>query len=272
MGARTGCHRPRAVFALRLDQEGLGARDGRILGLDSGVREGVERLTGRPGIARHVCRLAPASILVLPLSYPLHQRHPFLDRTVQPFPKDQTERNRLWVVIGLRFGEPFYSLIASLDRLGIATRRGGQQRQRRQRGRTVVRFAEERRPGFGQGQPCPCFGLAAFNRLIKVFNSLCAAASGFGSAPSPRANHAGPGVRNLGVPSGVRSTFEVAVPYAESDTHFVSSANTGSSTAWPRCLASRIDQTTRAVWWHVTQLCSAFQTIASLDRKPSPRV
>src|SRR5262249_55039984 len=61
------------------------------------------------------------------------------------------------------------------------------------------------------------------------------------------------------------------LPSPDSATHFVSSASTFSSTAWPRCFASRIDQITIPAWWHETQLCSFFQAIASLARKAKPR-
>src|SRR5262249_14036153 len=62
------------------------------------------------------------------------------------------------------------------------------------------------------------------------------------------------------------------LPLPDWASHLVNSARTGSSTAWPDCLASRIDQTTRAAWWHEAQLCLAFQASASLTRKPSPRL
>src|SRR5262249_23473793 len=70
-------HWPRAVVALRLDQEGVAARDHRLVGFDSSAGQCIKRLPGRPGIAGHVLRLAPAAVVVLAFFDPPDQRSPF---------------------------------------------------------------------------------------------------------------------------------------------------------------------------------------------------
>ena len=52
---------------------------------------------------------------------------------------------------------------------------------------------------------------------------------------------------------------------------FVIQARTGSSSAWLRLIASRIDRSTRPAWWYETLLCSLFQARASLARKAGTR-
>src|SRR5262249_8450307 len=82
------------------------------------------------------------------------------------------------------------------------------------------------------------------------------------------ANHTAFAFSAFGTPAG-RAT--PVLPSPDSATHWVSSANTVSSTLWPCSLASRIDQTTRAAWWQETQWCVSFHASASLTRKPRPR-
>src|SRR5262249_39093810 len=92
--------------------------------------------------------------------------------------------------------------------------------------------------------------------------------SGLGSTPSARAKKIALGLAALGALAG-RSRPNLPSP--DSASPFVNSARTGSSTACPRSLASRIAQTTRLAWWQEAQLCAFFQASASRTRKASPR-
>src|SRR5262249_10569097 len=101
------------------------------------------------------------------------------------------------------------------------------------------------------------------------FSPFWATASGFGSAANASANHTALALSALGTPLG-RGT--PVLPSPDSASHLVSSARTGSLTGWPRCLASRIDQTTRLAWWQEAHLYFCFQARASLTKNRRPRL
>src|SRR5262249_8901736 len=105
--------------------------------------------------------------------------------------------------------------------------------------------------------------------LPRSFSPFCTRASGSGSAPSARANHTALVLSALGMPLGLGTPV---LPSPDSATHFVNSARIGSLTAWPRSLASRLDQITRLAWWQEAQLCFCFQASASLVKKATPRL
>ena len=90
-------HRPRAVLALRLEQKCLSACDGRVVRLEARVGQGVQRLAGRPGVARHVFGLAPAPSAFSAILDVFDQWLPLLGRAAQSRPQNQTQCSRLRV-------------------------------------------------------------------------------------------------------------------------------------------------------------------------------
>src|SRR5262249_27815685 len=87
-----------------------------------------------------------------------------------------------------------------------------------------------------------CSSFTVFKRSCMPFSER---ASGLDAVPRASAKYIAFGLAALGAVAG---RPRPDLPSPDSATHFVNSARTGSSTAWPRCLASCIDQIINAAW------------------------
>jgi hypothetical protein len=204
-----------------------GARDDRLVGLDARVGQGIQRLAGRPGVARHVLGPAPAPVGVLPLLDALDQRLPFLGRVAQSL--QRTRRIAIDCGSSSVFGSVSHRMPWSqtdLAESSPAATVGSKARVA-----SAVMLSSELPklgglvPGHVDHEPFSVCSL--FTVFKRSFKPCCAMVSGWGSAPSASENHTTLGVSAWGALVGLAGAN---LPSPDSATHFVIAARTGAST------------------------------------------
>ena len=191
-------------------------------------------VAGRPGIARHAGRLAPSAVGVLPLLDAPDQRLPFLGRPGRPAARGS---RRIATDCGSSSVFVPASRARPLSRAAFAESSPVSAAAIRARvARAVMLSSESPRIGgrvSGHGDHDPSSAWSPFTVFTRSFRPSFEAASGSGSACLPARTTRPSGLSRSGVAAGL-GTLGLVLPSPDSATHFVSSARTGSSTAWPR--------------------------------------